>query len=403
MKLLHVIPSVGPKRGGPSFAVRAMVQTAAQKGFEVHIATTDDNGDELLAVPLSQPVIDDGIIYHYFHRQTKFYTFSSSLTRWLIQNISEFDLVHIHSLFSYSTLPAAWLAHWYHIPYIVRPLGHLNRWGIKNRRAIVKKFSLNIIERPILNRATLLHFTSEQERLEAKDVGVNGLSIVLPLGIDLKSYDPLPSSAQFLKKFPFLQGKLILLFLSRIDSKKGIELLLTAFAKLRRHYENLALVLAGHGESNYLAQLRSFAQELEIESDIVWPGFLEGREKLSAFASASIFVLPSYSENFGIAVVEAMAAGLPVVISDQVGIHREVARYEAGVITSCNVGALTKALESLICDPSNIQQIGLNAKNISTTLFSQQAVTERLLALYENIRQIDRSKDLYPFVNHGNL
>jgi len=107
MKVLHVIPSLSPLRGGPSFAVPAMAQRLAHAGLEVHIAATDDNGPGHLDVPLERPITEDGITRWYFRRQTEFYTFSWTLTRWLAHHVADFDLLHIHGLFSYATLPAA--------------------------------------------------------------------------------------------------------------------------------------------------------------------------------------------------------------------------------------------------------------------------------------------------------
>ena len=129
-KILHVIPSVGPHRGGPSVMMRTLARALSQAGMDVHVATTDDNGADRLNVPLGEPQHEDGATFWYFPRQTNFYTFSWPLTRWLARHVREFDLVHIHALFSYAALPAAVLARWAGVPYIVRPLGTLNRWGI---------------------------------------------------------------------------------------------------------------------------------------------------------------------------------------------------------------------------------------------------------------------------------
>lgn len=385
MKILHVIPSLSPNRGGPSFAVRAMTEAATHTGIEVHVVTTDDNGKGHSRVLLEVPLIENAVIYRYFRRQTSFYTFSWPLTYWLWKHVHEYDLLHIHSLFSYSTLPAAWFAHWHGVPYIIRPLGHLNRWGMENRRTTLKRLSLRYIEGPILQQAALLHFTCEQERLEAKEVGVTGPAVIAPLGIDTIPFQQLPPVDMFATSYPETKNKVRLLFLSRIDPKKGLDLLLSAFAQLQQSHPAIVLVLAGDGDAAYLGELKALVHQLDIADAVIWTGFLTGQAKLAALAAADLFVLPSYSENFGIAVVEAMAAGLPVVISDQVGIYHEVSKGNAGLVVPCQVEAVGMALQQLIGDSSQRQRLGNNGKQLVEQLFSQAAMKQRLLAMYDHV------------------
>src|SRR5262249_32671167 len=154
-------PSVGPQRGGPSVMMRTIARGLSQTGLEVHVATTDDNGPNRLNVPLGVPQREDSATFWYFPRQTRFYTFSWPLTRWLAKHIEDFDLVHIHALFSYAALPAALLARRAGVPYIVRPLGTLNRWGMQNRRRWLKKLSFRLIESHIVAGAAGVHYTCE--------------------------------------------------------------------------------------------------------------------------------------------------------------------------------------------------------------------------------------------------
>lgn len=385
MKILHVIPSLSSKRGGPSFAVRYMAQAIAAIGNIVDVIATDDDGPEHLSVPLEQPIVEYGVTYRYFRRQTRFYTASWPLTRWLAKHIHEYDLVHIHALFSYSTIPAAYYANRDNVPYIIRPLGTLNRWGIQNRRAHLKQISLRLIERPLLRRAAALHFTCEQERQEACEVGIHGPSVILPLGLDLSLYQSLPTKGNFLSRYPHLKDKTLILFLSRLDPKKGFDLLLPAFAQVHHEHPDIALIVAGSGETAYVMQLQAQAQALGIEQAIIWVGFVAGEEKLSMLAAADLFVLPSYSENFGIAVVEAMAAGLPVIISDQVGIHHEVSRGNAGLVIACQVAELKDALMLLGTNSQQRRILGDNGRHLVAELFSQAAMTRHLLAMYEQV------------------
>jgi glycosyltransferase involved in cell wall biosynthesis len=143
--------------------------------------------------------------------------------------------------------------------------------------------------------------------------------------------------------------------------------------------------LAGQGDPTLTAELRSQAERLGIAGDVCWPGFLKGEAKWAAMADADLFVLPSYSENFGIAVIEAMAAGLAVVVSDQVGIHREIAKAQAGDVVPCDSGALSRSLLRLLHNAPLLKEMGTNGKRLSRTQYSLETVTGQLIAAYSAI------------------
>jgi len=374
-KILHVIPSVGPQRGGPSVLMRTLARALSQAGMEVHVATTDDNGTDRLRVPLGVPQHEDGATFWYFPRQTRFYTFSWPLTRWLARHVREFDLVHIHALFSYAALPAALLAHRAGVPYIVRPLGTLNRWGIANRRPWLKRLSFRILESRILASAAGIHYTSEQELMEAGDLGVSANPLIIPNAVELPVREARPPRA-------LPHDRKIILFLSRIDRKKGIDLLFEAFARVRRVCPSALLVLAGSGDPDWMTHLRQEAARLGITNDVTWAGFLTGEDKWAALTGADVFVLPSYSENFGIALVEALACGCPVVLSDQVGIHREISRAEAGLVTPCRVEELATAILNVLTDADLRRRMSENGVRLARQQFSVEAVSRQLVAAY---------------------
>lgn len=383
-KILHVIPSVGYLRGGPSVVVQTLAWGLAKRGIETHIVTTDDNGPaERLKVPHGKPVIKEGVSYWYFCRQTRFYAFSWPLSAWLARHIREFDLVHIHALFSFASLPAAYYAHRHRVPYLVRPLGTLSKWGVRTRRPWLKKLSFRFIESRILKYAALVHYTSEQERLEAESFEIATPFAIVP--------NPLPErptniqAGRFRSQYPELQGRRIILFLSRLDKKKGLDLLLSAFAGIRKQVPNTALVVAGDGDREYVHWLKTHSTAQGIQSDLFWMGFLTGDDKWSALADADVFVLPSYSENFGVAVLEAMAAGMPVVISDQVGIHHEITAANAGLVTPMNISSLSEGVVQLLNNPTRARLLGLNGKRLTDQHYSAEAVTRQLIRIYNGI------------------
>ncbi len=332
IRALHVIPSLSLKHGGPSFAIRAIARALADVDVDVTIATTDDDGNDAhLEIPLGKPLQQNGANVFYFRRNFLPYKVSFGLGRWLNQNIGQFDLVHIHALFSFSSTQAARAARRRRVPYIVRPLGVLNRWGLENRRSLAKRVSLRLIELPILRNAAALHFTSEAERLEANAISrfiIEQRSVVIPPPIE----DLRGAPDDFLKHYPQIAGRRIVLFLSRIDRKKGLELLLAAFSDVQRMVRDVVLVIAGGGDSNYVSALRRRADQLGIADSVVWAGHITGACKSGAFGAADVFVLPSSSENFGVAAAEALSAGVPTIVSEGVAISGDVQMGDAGIV-----------------------------------------------------------------------
>ncbi len=386
MKILHVIPSLSPLRGGPSFAVLTMARLQAKSGLTVEIATTDDDGRGRLRQALAPAPDNDGPVrIRYFKRQTRFYTVSLPLARWLASNVHEFDVVHIHALFSFPSVPAAHYAASNNVPYVVRPLGTLGTWSLENRRPVLKRASIALIERRILDGAAAVHFTSEMERDEARRLGCGERGTVIPLGIDCTRFGDLPPAGRFLSCHPELAGRRIVLYLSRIDPKKGLDVLLPAFAAIHREHPELALVLAGEGESRFVYNLEALAESLGIGGDVVWTGFLRDDDKLAALSAASLFVLPSYSENFGIALVEAMAAGLPVIVCDGVAIAKEIKEYGAGIVVSCDSASLTGGLRIVLQDSETAREMGLKGQKLATERFSADTMVQSINQLYRSL------------------
>ena len=377
VRVLHIIPSLSPQDGGPSAALLVMAQGLVQQGIGVTIATTDPNS--------TVSKRENGIDYIYFHRSTRFYKISFQLTDWLRKHITDFDVVHIHALFSYSSVVAGFIARSQQIPYIIRPLGVLNQWGMKNRRRILKRLSLQLIELPILRCATKIHYTSRAEAQEASRAhpAIGALpSIVIPLAIDTDAVHQPIGSREFLDKYPEASGKPIVLFLSRVDPKKGIELLLNAFSEVHKKVPDAMLVIAGEGRADYARSLRVKTNDLGISKHVLWTGFLRGSEKEAALAAASVFVLPSFSENFGIAGLEALKAGVPTVLSDQVALSEEVGKADAGVVVPCEAAPLATAILQLLSSRGLRDRVSANARRLAKEHFSRTNVARALKDLY---------------------
>lgn len=404
VKVLHVIPSLDPADGGPSVAVPMLARAVASAGVKVTILTTSSPQESQRKRRTSNTerrtpnehalARNDGVEYIYTRRSTNFYKISWELVGWLNTNIRNFDLLHIHALFSFSSTAAALIAAKNKVPYIIRPLGVLNRWGLENRRSILKRASIVLLEKRILSRAAAIHYTSEAERSEASQIGnwVAELpSFVSPLPVsDQGSGVRGQKSEKFFAKFPQTRGKQIVLFLSRIDRKKGIELLFSAFAILRKEIKDVVLVIAGSGDRHYETFLRGQAEQLGISADVVWTSFVSGEEKAAVLAAADLFVLPSYSENFGIAAAEALAAGKPCVLTDQVGIALEASRENAAIVIRCDQRELADAIKNILADPERRGALGRAALQFAKRSLSIDSIGEQLENNYRRI--VDRLK-----------
>jgi glycosyltransferase involved in cell wall biosynthesis len=358
-----------------------LARCQAEQGLQVHVATTDDKGPERLAGPELPSTTKENVTYWIFPCQMRLYLFSLPLTFWLWKHTKQYDVVHIHYVFSYSSLVAALCAKLAGVPYVLLPHGILNNWGMRARRWFLKRLSFFLVEANLLRAAARVQYTCEEELLEAQRFRVKHKAVIVPCPVDLLP-DAYPGT--FRTRSRELDDRLIVLFLSRLHPKKGLDLLLRAFAAVRADHPEAVLVLAGDGDPPFVRQLKREAIRLGIESGTTWTGFLDGQNKRAALADADIFVLPSYSENFGVAVVEATLAGLPVIISNKVGIHRQVAEAQVGLVVECSVSQLESALRTLLDNAALRAKFRANCAAFSRQ-FSPPFVVEQLINEYRSI------------------
>ena len=385
MRVLHVIPSLSPRHGGPSKALPVMAQGLIEAGVEVDVVTTDDDGpgQRLTAMPLGEWAPRDGWRVMHFAKQTEFYKVSWPLWSWLLRHARDYDLIHVHAVFSFSTLAAGWAARLAGVPFVVRPLGTLNAWGMKNRRRWVKSLSFRLLDKPVLDRAAAVHFTSEQEAEEAFSLKLRARAALSPLGMDLVPFTQLPPAADFAKLWPETQGRTLILYLSRLDPIKKLDHLIAATSRIRSQHPDALLVIAGAGEKELERALRQQVQDLGMTDSVLWTGMLDHTAKLAAFSAATLFVLPSLSENFGIALLEAMAAGLPCIASSGVALAHQVPG--AVMMVPPNVDALAEAIHDLLIDLDRRQSLAKEARRRAFADFSAEARGLAVRQLYEDI------------------
>ena len=383
LRVLHVIPSVSPQDGGPTQAIGIIERALSGAGVQVTTLTTDHELD-LQGRPCTPPDPNSACRI-YAHKWTNSYKVAPGLVPRLVQAVQRHDVVHIHALFSFASTAAAWVAHRRGVPYVVRPLGTLGSYGMRVRRHRLKRISTALIEGRILRRAAAVHFTSRSELEEAEGLGLAMRSVVIPLGVDWENAGsgvPIEHGA--------LVGRRVILFLSRLDPKKNLEALIDAVASSQMLKGSCALLIAGAGEPSYVGSLKARAAAAGLCDRIAWLGHVEGAQKRSAFATADVFVLPSFSENFGIAAVEAQLAGVPCVLGKGVAVATEVEKAGGGLAITPEPAPMARALERVLGDDGLRRKMGAQATEFANREYSTQTMTRRLLALYQEI--VDNSK-----------
>lgn len=389
MRILQIIPSISLVYGGPSQVVLELSAALAREGIKVTAIATNSNGDtgqKPLDVPLNVPVPQDGYEIIYF-RCTPFrrYKFSLDLLKWLNLQAHKYDLAHIHALFSPISSFAAKICHQQKLPYILRPLGTLDPADLRKKRLLKQLYAL-ILESANLANAAAIHFTSPQEAKISERFGVSTRDLVIPLGVTPPNKQE-NHKATIHTRFAIPANTPLVLFLSRIDPKKGLNLLIPALEKLLKEGLNFHFVLAGTNPQNrdYEEKIKLQIYHSPLREHTTITGFVTGELKSALLQAADIFVLPSYYENFGVAVAEAMVAGTPVIVSEQVHICQQVQESESGWVSKLEVSALTKLLRVALQNPHECQRRGLRAKEYALQHYSWDAIARQMIQVYQQI------------------
>lgn len=329
LKLLHVIGSVNPEGGGPTEAIIQLASVNKSQGHQIEVACLD--------APTAPWVAGWPLPCHALGPGFSSYRWSFQLTQWIRQNHHRFDAVIIHGIWHYNSF-GTWMAlRKTRTPYFVYTHGMLDPWFKRHfpLKHLKKLLVWQWTDFRVLRDARAVLFTSEEEcRLARKTFRkFKWRPKIVNCGTTGPPFQGEVYREQFLEKFPKLRGTHNFLFLGRIHEKKGVDLLLHAFAKVGfAGTEVWQLVVAGPENTPYAGKMKLLARKLGIFDRILWTGMLSGSLKWGAFYHADAFVLPSHQENFGIAVVEALSCGLPVLISRGVNIWREILEDGAGLV-----------------------------------------------------------------------
>lgn len=368
MRVLHVIPSVEERSGGPAAAIVPMCRALREQGIEVLLVSTDHGFSPINADALQEY---KGVPVRFFPVQFgDSFKYSRSLAAWLAANVREFDLVHVHAVFNHASVAAAAACRDNDVPYVVRPLGTLDPWSMK-QKPVRKQIFWTLMGKPMLERSAAVHYTTAAEKeATEKFLGLNH-GRVIALGVEAK-----PDLSGF-KTADYPLNPYVL-SLSRLHPKKGLDVLIDAF--VARKQDAWRLVIAGDGPPDYVSLLKQRACDSAGGSErIVFTGWVEGERKAELLRGASLFALPSYQENFGLSALEAMAHGVPVLVTPEVNLALEIEAAKAGWVFKRET--LREGLDGLLKDEADRNTRGRAAYEFAKQYSWEKTATD-LINLY---------------------
>jgi len=391
VRLLHVIPSVDPKGGGPSEGVRKIDTELTRLGHQVEVVCLDTPG---------QGYLDDfPVRVHALGPSAAGYRYNDSLVPWLKQHACSYDAVIVNGLWQYHALGAWRALSGSSVPYFVFTHGMLDPWFKRTypMKHLKKWLYWPWADYRVLRDAAAVIFTSEEEKLLARQSFwlYRCNEAVTAYGTSAPPVETGDLSEHFLSQFPDLRGKRLALYLSRIHEKKGCDLLIEAFAEVASSAPDLHLVMAGPDQTGWVAKLQVKAEQLGVGDRISWLGMLQGDDKWGAFYSAEVLCLPSHQENFGIVVAEALACGKPVLISNKVNIWREIEADGAGLVGDDTLGGTLCTLKNwLAMPPSDRHAMGESARRCFDSRFRIESVAQSLVSIIETTLLLKKSSDV---------
>ena len=321
-------------------SVRQISNALVGLGHSTEVASTDaPDAPWLSSLPLTTYALGPG---------KSSYAYTPSLVPWLTKNAPRFDAVIVNGLWQYPSFAVRQALHGTKTPFFVYPHGMLDPWF--KQAYPLKHWKKSLYwpwgEYRVLRDARAVLFTCEEEKLLARQSFslYRANEVVVNFGTSAPAGDCRAQREAFLSRYPDLRHKRLLLFLSRIHVKKGCDLLIEAFARVASSDPSLHLVMAGPDQTGWQAELERLASARGVGSRVLWPGMLTGDLKWGAFHASEAFMLPSHQENFGIAVAEALACGLPVLISNKVNIWREIVEDKAGLVDRDDVEGTQQSL-----------------------------------------------------------
>lgn len=348
MRVLHVISGIDPENGGPPAALLGMCAAQQRAGMEVTVATTWQRPH----VPaVAERWREVGFPVELIGPARGRLSRHPALAAVLQTLIARHDVVHVHAVWEEIQHRAARIAQDLGVPYIMTPHGMLDPWNM-SRGGFTKWLYLTVRMARNFRRASAIHFATDIERRAVDRFHFGAPAIVEPFGVDVAQFQHPPPSGAFRREWQqqLAEDGLVILYLGRLHPGKGLELLVPAFAAVANVVPNAVLVIAGPDTSGYRTCVEQMIDAGKIADRVVFTGILQGDERIAALLEADLLALPSFHENFGMVVAEALAAGTPVLVSDQVNLHPEITSAGVGVVVRTDVRSVAEALRRWLTD-----------------------------------------------------
>lgn len=374
MRVLHVAPSIERSYGGPTRSLAGYVASAKVTGIDVSVAAPQCGADDVESFTANA----GNVKLHLFPAVgSGAFVISPALVRWVSRGCADFDVIHVHGLFNPISSLCSRAALKAGRTVVIRPFGTLSRYTFEHRRTRLKKIYLSLVERANLIGAAALHFTTTAERDAANWYGIDfseRAHVVPP------AWSGRGSNGTFTEN---VRRGAAALFLGRIVPVKNLESLLDAWASVRREASEATLDIAGAGADTYVRALQQRAARLGVTNSVTFRGFVSGTEKQRLLSSASVLVLPSHHENFGISVIESLEAGVPVIISPDVQLADFVRRYDLGRVVPSDPPQLAAAILDVFKDANVRARAHESGPEIVARNFSLPVIGESLSKMYE--------------------
>ncbi len=382
VRVLHAIASIDPSYGGPFQVLRGLHRGFGRFNVEMSILTASSGAartDEENAARFP------GARIHFTRPLWRRYAWDPSLRTQIKPLLASAEIVHVHGLFNGLSRDAAMACREEKKPYLIEPFGTLSPYCLKKSR-LLKSVSLSLGERRNIEQAAAVRFTSPQEEAKAKlNFRIHG-GFWVPNGVNWKEFEDLPPAGGLRRWLIVSPDEKVLLFMGRLQPIKGLELLIPAFVRWRDDRGALwRLVLAGPDERGYRAQLERLIRKERGEACVHLTGALYGHQRLEAFADADAVALVSYHENFGLSAAEGMAAGKPVLVSDEMDLSELVREKDLGETTALSIDAIRRALDRLAGREDEWERIGARGREWARGHFDWTRTAEVIYKKYRDI------------------
>lgn len=376
LRIVFAVGGLYTEASGVGRIVCDLANALAENGNPVDVYTAVCGGKEPAAHMLDSPnrlFADPG---HWMARLSS----SPRLKRRLQDDLKDVDVVHNHSVWMLPNHYASKIAFQYRKPVVFTAHGVLEPWALARSRW-KKRIAGVCFQNRDLRRSACIHVNSEAEVKGIRDYGLTNPIAIIPNGVDITAFDELPEKDAFSESYPETAGKKLCLFLSRLHEKKGLGHLIQAWSRLANEHPDWHLVIAGP-DDGYEAPLRKAISDLGLSRSVTLTGPLYGASKANALAAADAFVLPSYSEGFSMAILEAMACRLPVLITEGCNFP-EVAQGEAGFIVLPTVEETEKGIRALLSlSDTDRNSMGSHGRRMIEQRYTWRRVAEQTAELY---------------------